>query len=221
MSQSLVFFPNASFAFNLTSSKAAEIAQSGAFGSPFLGIASFSRVNGSAVSIENTGDTGVHISFVPANGSATVVVPAFSTVTIDLPYGADNILFKRTEYGRLCNVAMNFGIKKSFSALDVASQESSSVVINLLSEVNTVSNGVGAYISPLRVYRSFMAFMKDNTGSATVSIDVSNDGVIWMEACTLTPSAASPDGYADALPWPYVRARVTSVSGAVSVNVCR
>jgi hypothetical protein len=55
--------------------------------------------------------------------------------------------------------------------------------------------------------------------SAGVSIDVSNDGVGWVELGTLAPSGTdlATDTLTTATPWVYHRARVTAISGTGAV----
>lgn len=51
--------------------------------------------------------------------------------------------------------------------------------------------------------------------SATVIVDVSNDGEGWIELATVTLSGTTSDtdGFASDAPWKYCRARVTAISG--------
>ena len=53
-------------------------------------------------------------------------------------------------------------------------------------------------------------------GSAVVVIDVSNDGVNWIVAGTITlvlSTTTSTDGFAAQAAWSFVRARVSAISG--------
>jgi len=62
-------------------------------------------------------------------------------------------------------------------------------------------------------------------GSATVVIEVSNDGTNWITAGTITmtlATAAATDGFAAQAAWSYVRARISAISGigaAVTVTL--
>lgn len=62
--------------------------------------------------------------------------------------------------------------------------------------------------------------------TATVIIDVSNDGVNAVATpagtITLSGTTSASDGFVTSSPWKYIRARVTSISGtnaAVYVNI--
>jgi P pilus assembly chaperone PapD len=60
--------------------------------------------------------------------------------------------------------------------------------------------------------------------SATVVIDVSNDGNYWITAATLSLSGttSATDGFASTATWPFTRSRITAISGtnaAVTVSV--
>ena len=55
-----------------------------------------------------------------------------------------------------------------------------------------------------------------DAGAATVKIQVSNDGVGWLDLATLTltlGTTATTDGVALAAPWQYVRGNCTAISG--------
>lgn len=60
------------------------------------------------------------------------------------------------------------------------------------------------------------------TAAATVVFDVSNDGInaIATTLGTVTLAAAGSDGFVTDAPWKYIRARVTSNSGAVNCTIC-
>ena len=82
--------------------------------------------------------------------------------------------------------------------------------------VTTTITGDGRYKdSP---YTTFQATVV-GTGAvtATVVIDVSNDGTNWvatpMGTITLSGTTSSSDGFTSSAPWKYVRARVTAISG--------
>ena len=53
------------------------------------------------------------------------------------------------------------------------------------------------------------------TVSATVVVEVSNDGIGWVNAGTITlsGSAIASDGFGISVPWAYLRARCTAIAG--------
>jgi len=63
---------------------------------------------------------------------------------------------------------------------------------------------------------TFQATLSDTvTPAATVDIEVSNDKSQWIKMGTITLSGAEDtDGFASSASWKYVRANVTSISGA-------
>ena len=82
--------------------------------------------------------------------------------------------------------------------------------------VTTTSTGQWLYKdSPTATYQATVA----GTGAvtATVIIDVSNDGVnavsTPMGTITLSGTTSSSDGFTSSAPWKYYRARVTAISG--------
>lgn len=55
-----------------------------------------------------------------------------------------------------------------------------------------------------------------STGSASVAVQVSNDGTNWLTLGTITLSLStseSSDGFSSDSPWEYVRGNVLSISG--------
>ena len=60
-------------------------------------------------------------------------------------------------------------------------------------------------------------------GAATVKIQVSNDGLVWLDLATVTltlSTTATSDGFATQAPWVFTRANVTALSGTgASVSV--
>lgn len=90
-------------------------------------------------------------------------------------------------------------------------------VYNLLGTgVTSTGAGIGVYKdSP---YSTFQATVS-GTGavSATVTIEVSNDGTNWcstvMGTITLSGTTSSTDGFTSEAPWKYIRANVTAISG--------
>lgn len=100
----------------------------------------------------------------------------------------------------------------------IRTQASDSIYLETLASAATSTGTImpAAMVSPQMAMRSFMA---STTGTATVNIEVSNDNVVWMSYITLSPIAGTPDGFADACPWSYVRANVTAVTGSVTVTM--
>lgn len=85
---------------------------------------------------------------------------------------------------------------------------------------NTTSSSITSLVetvSPQLAYRTFFAALSTGT-AATVDIEISGDGVNFMKLVTLSPTT-TPDGFADIIPWPYVRAVVTSNNGTLSVTM--
>lgn len=75
--------------------------------------------------------------------------------------------------------------------------------------------------------RAYSAFV-DGTGavSATFIFECSNDGVHWnatpMATVTISGTNTAADGFTTIAPWPYVRVRLTAISGTgafASANV--
>jgi hypothetical protein len=74
-------------------------------------------------------------------------------------------------------------------------------------------------------YASFQATITGSGAvSATVDIEVSNDGTNWCDTAagtiTLSGTTTHTDGFTTTAPWKYVRANVTAISGtSASVDV--
>lgn len=88
-----------------------------------------------------------------------------------------------------------------------------------------IATGAGAGFQPSEKKRTFQAVVT-GTGavSATVLIQVSNDGTNWEELATIALAGTTSDsaGFASDAPWAYVRANVTTISGtdaAVTVKM--
>ena len=76
------------------------------------------------------------------------------------------------------------------------------------------ATGAGAWV-PVRMIRDKRTFQVTVTGTATVAIEASNDGV---NAVTLQSGISASAGYEDDAPWNYMRANVTAyTSGSVTV----
>lgn len=91
----------------------------------------------------------------------------------------------------------------------------------LLDSQTTVAAGAALPLSG--AYHTFQgAVTGTGTLSATVVVECSNDASNWLELGTLTLADDTPDGFAIAAPWAFVRARVSAISGtgaAVTVLV--
>lgn len=91
-------------------------------------------------------------------------------------------------------------------------------VYNMFAEPGVTSTSTGNGIYKIGPKSSFQATVV-GTGAvtATVVIDVSNDGVYWcstvMGTISLSGTTSSSDGFVSDAPWKYVRARVTAISG--------
>jgi hypothetical protein len=93
---------------------------------------------------------------------------------------------------------------------------------NLFTEpgVTTTVTGNAAYKdSPFATFQATVV----GTGAvtATVVLDVSNDGVYWVSTVlgtiTLSGTTSSSDGFTTTAPWKFVRARVTAISGTNAI----
>ena len=92
---------------------------------------------------------------------------------------------------------------------------------------NRKTTGAGDTHRPYPSLKSFQAVGKTTAGSGScvVNIQVSNDGVNWLSAGTITLTLSttnSTDGFITYMSWPFVRANVTSISGtnaAVTVSM--
>ena len=86
---------------------------------------------------------------------------------------------------------------------------------NLLSGVTSTGAGVAA--GPAETgFTTFQATVS-GTGavSATVIVQVSNDGTNWLDLATFTLSGttSASDGFAAEAPWKWFRGNVTAISG--------
>lgn len=77
------------------------------------------------------------------------------------------------------------------------------------------TTGAGDWV-PVRAIRDKRTFQVTVSGTATVAIEGSNDGV---NPVTLQSGIVASAGFEDDAPWNYVRANVTSVSGGGSATV--
>ena len=89
--------------------------------------------------------------------------------------------------------------------------------LNLLTAAT--ATGAGSAFGPFEsASTTFQAAGATSAGSgaATVKIQVSNDGMNWIDLGTITltlSSTSSSDGFAAFAAWAYVRANVTAISG--------
>lgn len=94
----------------------------------------------------------------------------------------------------------------------------SGTVRNMYVEPGTTTTATSIVCYKDSPYTTFQANVT-GTGAvtATVVIDVSNDGTYWcstvMGTITLSGTTSSTDGFTSAAPWKFVRARVTAISG--------
>lgn len=102
----------------------------------------------------------------------------------------------------------------------------SGTVVHLLKEAGVTANGAGNWVYKDSPFSSFHATIA-GTGavSATVTIEVSNDGVNAVETDALVISltgttSASDGGLVTNAPWKYVRALVASISGTGATVKC-
>lgn len=99
----------------------------------------------------------------------------------------------------------------------------SGYVHNLMSGVTT--NTTGSWVYKDSPYSAFQAVVEGTgTVTATVDIEVSNDGVnavdTVMGTITLSGTTSHSDGFTSDAPWKYVRAVTSNVTGTnATVNV--
>jgi len=103
-------------------------------------------------------------------------------------------------------------------------------VYNLTPETNTTSGVTSTGVQP-GVYKDspYSTFQAIVTGTgavtATVNIEVSNDGTNWvatpMGTITLSGTTSASDGFTSAAPWKWVRANVTAISGTGATVVVK
>jgi len=77
---------------------------------------------------------------------------------------------------------------------------------------------IGVSHEPIGTKRSFQASgrVESDSGSATVTIDFSNDSQSWMTGGTITLDLSTEsisDGFISDASWRYVRASITQISG--------
>lgn len=89
-------------------------------------------------------------------------------------------------------------------------------IVKLLSAAT--ATGAGQAYQPGTPKRTFHAtgLTTAGAGSATIVVQVSNDGSNWLTLGTITLTLAttvSGDGFASDAPWRHVRGNVTAISG--------
>jgi len=90
---------------------------------------------------------------------------------------------------------------------------------------SATGTGAGSSKIPWCTNRTFQVVgaVSDGTGSATCSIEASNNGQDWITLGTFTLSLAtsnSTDGFTSDAAWKHIRANVTAISGTgASVSV--
>ncbi|HET8688196.1 MAG TPA: hypothetical protein VFM18_16300 [Methanosarcina sp.] len=103
-------------------------------------------------------------------------------------------------------------------------------VYNLTPETNYTSGVTTTGAQPAvfkdSPYSAFSATVKGTgTVSATINIEVSNNGTDWvatpMGTITLSGTNSATDGFTSVAPWKYVRANVTAISGTGATVVVR
>lgn len=90
---------------------------------------------------------------------------------------------------------------------------------NLLADFGGIGAGSCVDISTLGSLKSIQAII--DSGTATITIQVSNTGQDndWLDYAQLTTSQNAPDGMSDSVAWYFMRAKVTSNTGYVTVIV--
>lgn len=84
---------------------------------------------------------------------------------------------------------------------------------------NATVTGAGSALNVLGTHNmTFQAVgaTSSGAGSATIKIQISNDGTNWLDLGTITLTLAtttSSDGFASYASWAFVRANVTAISG--------
>ena len=91
-------------------------------------------------------------------------------------------------------------------------------VYNLFTDAGVTSTGAGNAVFKDSPAATFQAIVT-GTGAvtATVNIEVSNDGSNWLSTAlgtiSLSGTTTANDGFTSSAPWKYVRANLTAVSG--------
>jgi len=96
---------------------------------------------------------------------------------------------------------------------------SSGLVRAMVGTEGTTVNVTGGAIVKESPTTSFQAILNltSGSGTATVTIEASNDGVHWnstpLGTITLSGSDGEADGFTSSAPWKYVRAEVSGLTG--------
>lgn len=91
-----------------------------------------------------------------------------------------------------------------------------SSVVTLLDSADGTGAGSTFPLPSGRVTLQANGSVSASTGSASIAVQVSNDGANWLTLGTITLSlttSESSDGFASDAPWAFVRGNVTSISG--------
>lgn len=92
-------------------------------------------------------------------------------------------------------------------------------IFDLLTAAAATGPGGATVRSPKAAARTFQATVTGATPSATVAIEVSNDGQNWLVLRTITLDGVTPsDGFASEAPWGHTRANVTALGAGCSVS---
>lgn len=87
--------------------------------------------------------------------------------------------------------------------------------------LNKVSvTGAGQKYQAMAPHRTFQAVLH-GTGSASLTVEVSNTGEDWevLGTVSLASGSEAHDGFASDAPWLFVRGNVSSISGGASVSL--
>ena len=99
----------------------------------------------------------------------------------------------------------------------VGSSGGSGAVTTLLNAVTSLGPGAAVEGSGKRTFQAVLDANAGVTMSATVDVEVSNDGMNFVTLGTITLSGtggtAETDGFTSDAPWAYVRGNVTAISG--------
>ena len=108
----------------------------------------------------------------------------------------------------------------------IADRIDAGVVQSIVAVAGESGNVTGAAFEKDSVYSTFQAIVETTAGNgtATVTIQCSNDGVNWcataLGVITLSGASGSSDGFTTQAPWKKVRAVLSNVTGTgVKVKV--
>jgi hypothetical protein len=108
----------------------------------------------------------------------------------------------------------------------IADRIDAGMVVPIVAAAGETGNVTGAAFEKDSVFSSFQAIVETSSGNgtATVTIQCSNDGVNWcatpMGIITVSGASGSSDGFTTQAPWKKVRAVLSNVTGiGVKVKV--